>query len=59
MLARKHSQSRVLRNSRVGRAGLTIEQGHFPKEIATAQFAKRHLVPILRSYADTDLPLLD
>src|SRR5262249_2310986 len=59
MLARKHSQPRVLRNPRVGRARLSVEQGHFPKKIATVQFCKGDLVPILRAHANTDLPLLD
>src|SRR5262245_42349384 len=59
MLAREHSQACVLRDPRVGRARLTIEQRHFPKKIPVLQFGKRNLVSILRSHTDTDRPLLD
>src|SRR5262245_6150262 len=59
MLARKHSQPCVLRDPRVGRARLAIEQSHIPKKIAAMEFSKRDLVPLLRSHTDTDLSLLD
>src|SRR5262249_16999472 len=59
MIARQHSQTRVLRNPRIGRARLPVEQRHFPKEIAAVQFGERDLVSVLRSHADTDLPLFD
>ena len=59
MLTRKHSQSRILRNSCVGGARLPIEQCHFPKKIATAQLGKRYLMSVLRLHADADLSLLD
>src|SRR5262245_40699871 len=59
MLARQDSQARVLRHPRIGGARLPFEQGHFTKEIAAVQFGERDLVSVLRSHADTDLPLFD
>src|SRR5215471_690546 len=59
MVTREHSEPRILRHPRVGRARLAIEQGHFSKKIAAFQFGKRNLVSVLGSHADTDLPFLD
>jgi hypothetical protein len=59
MLARQDSQARVFRHPRIGRARLPFEQGHFTKEVAAVLFGERDLVSVLRSHADTDLPLFD
>src|SRR6188472_4072330 len=59
MLARKHSQPRILCNSCISGARLAIEQRHFAKKIAAAQFGKRYLMSVLRLHTDADLSLLD